>query len=315
MMNKIPIIFSKHYDITLCGIEKLHPFDTCKYSKVYKYLCKHLALKKQNFYTPEIVSEQELQIAHSPEYLASLSSSANVAKIAEVKLLAMVPNMLLQNRLLNPMKYGTGGTILGGELAMKYGWAINLSGGYHHAKASSGEGFCFFADIPIVIRKLWKKQPELKVLIIDLDAHQGNGFEAILQDDPRVCTFDIYNGQIYPLDITAMKHINFDYPLASYVKDEDYLSFVQEGLQKCNQFKADLIIYNAGTDIYKKDRLGGLSVSAEGIIQRDHLVFSYAVENKIPILMLLSGGYSKDSANIIGQSLVQIYKNHLLALQ
>ncbi|BBM86834.1 histone deacetylase family protein [Candidatus Uabimicrobium amorphum] len=311
MTTKIPIIFSKHYDITLFGIEKLHPFDTAKYGKVYKHLRKHLGFKKQNFYTPKIVSEEELQLVHSAEYLASLSSSKNVAAIAEVGPLAMVPNMLLQSRLLKPMKYATGGTILGGELAMKYGWAVNLSGGYHHAKANSGEGFCFFSDIPIVIRKLQMQQPQLKVLIIDLDAHQGNGFEAVLQDDPRICTLDIYNGEIYPVDTAAMKYIDFNYPLSSYVKDGDYLSLLREGLQKCDSFKADLIIYNAGTDIYEKDQLGDMSVSAEGILERDNLVFSYATKNKIPILMLLSGGYSRESANIIGRSLVQIYKNHL----
>ena len=114
--------------------------------------------------------------------------SANIALIAEVMMAALLPNGILQKHLLEPIRYATGGTILGCGLAIERGWAINLSGGYHHAKADSGGGFCFFADVPIAVRKMWDDHPDRKVLIVDLDAHQGNGNASIFRDEPRVTT-------------------------------------------------------------------------------------------------------------------------------
>src|SRR3989338_4264328 len=172
--DKLPIVYSKHYDISLFGLEKFHPFDTQKYGKVYRYLVNKVGINKNRFYTPEIVSEEDLLSVHTPEYLYSLKESKNVARIAELGILAKIPNIILQHKLLKPMRYATGGTILGCDLALEHGWAINLSGGYHHAKADSGGGFCFFADVPIAVYKLLKNNPNLSIMIIDLDAHQGN---------------------------------------------------------------------------------------------------------------------------------------------
>jgi len=207
--KKIPIIFSKHYDITFMGLENLHPFDTKKYGKVYKYLMKKAGIAKEQFFTPPIAKIGDLLLAHSKEYMDSLSSSEEIAQIAEVPLLAMLPGKLLQKVLLKPMKYGTGGTIMGIQLALQYGWAINLSGGYHHAKADRGGGFCFFADIAIAIFKVWEEKPELTILIVDLDVHQGNGYAEIFKDHTQVYIFDIYNESIYPLDLKAKEYIDF----------------------------------------------------------------------------------------------------------
>ena len=128
--TKIPIIYSKHYDITVLGLQKLHPFDSEKYGKIYKYLVKKVGIAKNRFYIPEIASEKDLLSVHSKEYLSSLKKNENVVRIAELGILSVVPNPILQNSFLKPMKYAVGGTILGCELALEYGWAINLSGGY-----------------------------------------------------------------------------------------------------------------------------------------------------------------------------------------
>ncbi len=268
MADKLPIIFSEYYDITLFGLQKLHPFDTEKYGKVYKYLVKKAEIDKDKFYIPEAASQEDLLSVHTKEYLCSLESSRNVARIAELGILSLVPNFILQRRLLRSMKYAAGGTILGCELALKYNWAINLSGGYHHAKADSGGGFCFFADIPIAVYKLFKKNPNLSIMIIDLDAHQGNGCEAIFKDDMRIHVFDVYNGEIYPGDFEAKRYIEFDYPVKSYIKDENYLSLIEREIGKAiAKSNPDIIIYNAGTDIFKEDPLGCMSISEEGIIR------------------------------------------------
>ena len=225
---------------------------------------------------------------------------------------AIVPNPILQKQLLVPKKYATGGTILGCELALEQGWAINLSGGYHHAKADSGGGFCFFADVPIAVKKLWEEKPDLSVMIVDLDAHQGNGNAAIFGDDPRVSIFDVFNGHIYPGDYVAAQYVEYNHPVKMYIGDGEYLGLLKMELPAAiDESAPGLVIYNAGTDILKGDMLGGMSITAEGIVKRDEIVFRCAVERKIPILMLLSGGYTRRSAKIIGRSIENILINVL----
>jgi histone deacetylase 11 len=303
----LPIVFSKRYDITLLGLQKLHPFDSEKYGKVYRYLVSKLG--RNDFYTPESVSQNDLLTVHTKQYLASLRQSQNVAIIAEMGLLALAPNFILQSRLLTPMRYATGGTILGAQLARQHGWAINLSGGYHHAKAGSGGGFCYFADIPIAAHRLWQQQPDLAIMVIDLDAHQGNGYEAIFKDDPRVRILDVYNHDIYPRDIEARQYIDFDYPVRSYIKDTEYLNLIETEIgQALDQAKPSLVIYNAGSDIFEEDPLGQMGVSKAGVIKRDEIVFGLTLERNIPILMLLSGGYTRKSTALIGESIENLLK-------
>lgn len=307
--QKVPIIFHKRYDISFWGMEKLHPFDSCKYGKVANFLINSCDIDSERMYEPEMVSDADLLTVHTQEYLNRLNDPAYASRIAEVAPLAWISAKSLQSRLYEPMRYATGGTMLACKLSLTYGWAVNLSGGYHHAKANSGEGFCFFADIPIAVNKLWNQKPNLKVMVIDLDAHQGNGVESIFKDDKRVAVFDVYNSKIYPNDYEVKKYIKYNFPLNSNVWDSEYLALISRHLPKAlNEFKPDLIIYNAGTDIFEEDPLGNFKVSAEGIIERDSIVFDMALERNIPITMVLSGGYSTESAKIIGDSLQNILK-------
>ncbi len=311
--RKLPLIFHKNYDISFLGLEKLHPFDSQKYGKVVNYLIQNAVVNESWFHIPRMVSQEELLTVHTKDYLDSLNKSQVVAKITEIAPLAYVPNFLLQSNLLDSMRLATGGTILGAELALNHGWAINFSGGYHHAKSSNGEGFCVYADIPLAVKQVWKFKSEAKVMIIDLDAHQGNGHEEILKDDKRVIIFDVYNSQVYPNDTEVKKYIKYDYPVKSFIKDSVYLSLVKQELAKAiEKEKPNFIIYNAGTDIFENDPLGEMSVSKSGIIERDQFVFKIALENKIPILMLLSGGYTKESFQIIGESIKNILQSFKL---
>lgn len=199
---------------------------------------------------------------------------------------------------------------LGAQLALKDGWAINLSGGYHHAKRDSGGGFCVYADIPLAAVKILEQHPDHTIMIVDLDAHQGNGHESCLKDEPRVAIYDIYNKDIYPRDIEARKRINFNHPVYTGIEDDAYLELLSSTLPAAlDQVRPNLIIYNAGTDVFEEDQLGLMRISENGIIKRDELVFQYAHERNIPIVMVLSGGYTKKSAGIIGKSVHNILKN------
>ncbi|MCB9234110.1 MAG: histone deacetylase [Bacteroidia bacterium] len=314
-MEKIPLVFSPGYDMSLLGIEKLHPFDSTKYGKVYRFLLEHKLFQPGETHEPEEVTHEFLLQIHGEMYLESLKKSAKIAQIAEVDFLKNVPAFLLDRFFLKPMRLATGGTVLGAELALKHGWAVNLGGGFHHAKATLSSGFCFYADIPLAAYELLKHHPEVKkIMVVDLDAHQGNGFEDIFGEDPRIVTFDVYNGQIYPLDYEARRFIKYNYPVKPKMADPEYLDLLAQELPKAiDREKPELVIYNAGSDIYKGDPLGGFDISAVGILRRDQFVFGEAVKRKIPLLMLLSGGYHPASWEIIGSAILASLKKWKLA--
>ncbi len=310
--NKIPIVFHEKYDVAFWGIENLHPMDTKKFGKVFNYLVKNLGIEPQRFYKPEKLQEHELLKVHSQQYLEYLRSSHAIAEIAEVSLLQFIPNFLLRWKLLTPMLYATSGTILATQLAMEHGWALNLAGGFHHAKYDQGGGFCFYADIPLALHKIHEKNPDLDILVIDLDAHQGNGLASFFKDSENIYLFDMYNTKIYPQDIKEARETDFNVPVPFGIHDEEYLSTLKRELPKTiESVKPGLIVYNAGTDIFIQDPLGGMNITEQGILKRDEFVFMQALERKIPIVMLLSGGYGEKNAEVISRSLENLLNNHL----
>jgi histone deacetylase 11 len=339
ILPKIPIVFHPTYDISCFGLERFHPFVTNKYGLVYKELIKALHEKyfgtqttswlswffsspsltaiKNMFYTPEMVSYKDLCKVHSERYLKSLKNNEVLGQITELgPLLGCIPNFfnsIVEQKLLVPMRYATGGTILAAELALKNKWSINLSGGYHHAKKDHGEGFCVYADIPLAIKKLHEKDPKLKVLIVDLDAHQGNGHESICGKDPNVFIYDIYNEDIYPGNDPAKKYINYPNTpqVPSGITGKKYLAILKSTLPPAiEDCKPDIIFYNAGTDILDEDPLGGMDVPENDIIRRDLYVFKQAKKYRVPIAMVPSGGYTTKSANIIATSIKKIFELH-----
>lgn len=315
--DAIPIVFHPSYDISFGGLEKiLHSFDGSKYGKVFSHLTQNLGLDSKRTFAPEgPITDEQLSRVHTQEYLSSLNqSSRTVARIAEVALLAYLPNFVIQRILLTPMRWATAGAIRATDLALHHGWAINLGGGYHHAKHDRGSGFCVFADISLAALHALETYPDKvkKVLIIDLDAHQGNGHEAInihMELTESVHIFDLYNATIYPQDRDAQDGIDYNIPVRSGIQDKAYLNLLRYHVPRAlNATQPDLIIYNAGSDIFEKDPLGRMNISAQGIIARDEFVFRQAERRNIPIVMILSGGYTNDSADIISSSLENILR-------
>lgn len=146
-------------------------------------------------------------------------------------------------------------------------------------------------------------------MIVDLDAHQGNGHERdkLASKDKQIYIIDFYNPWIFPRDNYAKEAIDQEFLLSKKVTDEEYLTQLQEHLNMGFQkFQPQFVIYNAGTDILKGDRLGECSISKEGVIKRDETVFAHCMKEKVPLLMLLSGGYQKINAQVIAESLINI---------
>lgn len=309
----LPIVYRDEYNIRLMGMEKFHPFDTEKYLHITEFLIKEKILNLDQLLKPKIVSEEQLKMVHTEKYLKSLENKADIARIAEIEALSYLPTLILKRNMIEPIKWATGGTILSSQLALKYGWSINLGGGYHHAHSKDGGGWCYFDDIMISYKLLPKEIR--KVLVIDLDAHQGNGIERdkIEHGDDDIFILDMYNGRAYPNDIIAKKSINVKVELRPGTSDDEYLKKLNHSLDLVRaSFKPDIIYFNGGSDILKGDPLGGLSVSPNGLIQRDEIVFKYAMDNKIPIVYVLSGGYQKSNARIISDSIINLFKKKII---
>lgn len=308
-MSSNHLVYHPYYNIKFLGLEKLHPFDSCKYEKIIAYL----KTRGIEYVVPDReITEEELLRVHSKEYLERLKSSSYIASICEMFLLNMVPNSWLQRYILSPMRWQVAGTILASQIAMKRGWSINIGGGMHHASWDDGGGWCVYSDIPLALNILFEEEKIGSIMIIDLDVHQGNGIERDIQlgiiPPKQVIMVDCFNPKIYPKDRQAKKAIDIELHVTATTTDRAYLQNLEKAMNKAiAKLVPDFVVYNAGTDILEGDPLNGsVKISPQGIIDRDIMVMEFFVKRKIPIMMVLSGGYSPQSADIIGKSIENI---------
>jgi histone deacetylase 11 len=297
----IPLIYHPGYNITALGLERLHPFDSRKYRRIHDALIARRLRRRRDFVRPRAPRHRELLELHSPAYLNSLRNPNVLAQILEVPIVARLPGWLIDWRILRPMRLATGGTLLACRLALEQGVAINLGGGFHHAAADWGGGFCVYADIPWAAAVLHQERRVGKVLVVDLDAHQGNGTAAVFRDWPWASIFDAYEGDLFPSRKEAE-----DYPLA--LPDGtigcDYLDLIRKFLPGAlDEVRPDLLIYNAGSDPFVNDPLAGLQLTMSDLADRDLIVVTFARERSIPVAMVLSGGYSAESWRIHADSI------------
>ncbi|KAJ3090228.1 Histone deacetylase 11 [Quaeritorhiza haematococci] len=337
---KWPLVYSPDYNISAFGLEKLHSFDSRKYGRTFTFLVeKHkLSSSLDDVWAPTFPTDAEIRSIHSKEYLESLENVTTIQGILEVPVF-FVPISILKSRVLQPMLLATGGTVLAGRLARKYGWAINLGGGYHHASYDRGGGFCVYADITLCIKTVLNDYPDeiKRVLYLDVDAHQrgdGNGPARDLGGDARVHIMDIYNKEIYPRDTFAESKLKGHTKLALCIPenpsstpstassssatetedtdlsadDRQYLNLLRTNLTRVlDTFKPDFLLYNAGTDSLEGDRLGCMHLSPRCIVLRDELVFKLAYKERgVRIAMLFSGGYQMSNAEVIAESIANL---------
>ncbi|XP_030853161.1 histone deacetylase 11 isoform X1 [Strongylocentrotus purpuratus] len=321
-----PIIYSPDYNISFLGFEKLHPFDSGKWGKVYNLLKKEGMFCDETTVCPLEATEDDLLVAHTKQYISRLKKdisegfpkwSISVAGITEIPPVALLPNYIVQKKVLRPLRLQTGGSILAAKLAMERGWAINIGGGFHHCSSKQGGGFCAYADITLALRFLFHQGTIKKAMILDLDAHQGNGHERdFMQDKESVYILDVYNRHIYPRDGFAKRGISRKVEVNYFIADEQYMTLVASNLEAAlNEFVPDILVYNAGTDSLEGDPLGALSITPQGIIKRDMMVFEFARDRPkpIPIVMVTSGGYQRNNADIIAASILNLWRRGLIA--
>ena len=256
------------------------------------------------------ISDEELEQYHDQEYISrTRNDKETISTILNLKSVAAAPLPMINSYLIDPIRAMTNGTIQAALLALKTGWAINIGGGFHHAHKNRGGGFSFFNDYALATIELRKINPALKIYYIDLDAHLGDGVLEFGASTNNFYIFDVYN-TFEPYLKTTKKSKDGRFTLVGippYTSDQGYLGVLERYLvPQIELVKPDFIFYNGGGDILLGDPLGKLSVTAEGLKQRDMMVFSEAKKRHIPIAMCLSGGYGAYNYKVVSDSLESI---------
>lgn len=268
-----------------------HKFPMLKYDLLPQQILLEGIGEESDFFAPEIVDLQYVYDVHKKDYVDSLLHLKLDAK-AQRKIGFPLSEELVERELRI-----TQGTISGCEMALQKGIAFNIAGGTHHAFSNRGEAFCMLNDQAVGSVFLLNKKLASKILIIDLDVHQGNGTAEIFQNNPNVFTFSVHGKTNYPFK----KEISdVDIALLNGTSDDEYLKIIDEYIPKLiNQEKPDFIFYLSGVDILETDKLGNLSCTIEGCKKRDEIVFSNCRQFQIPVQVSMGGGYSPEIKTII----------------
>ncbi|BDX07392.1 histone deacetylase family protein [Planctobacterium marinum] len=270
-----------------------HRFPIEKYQGIYDEL-RRCGVPAQQFVEPQPVAIEALKQVYEPSYVDSITSGELDAK-AMRRIGFPWSQQLLQRTLT-----AVGGTLLCADLALQKGVALNLTGGYHHAFANFGSGFCIFNDLYLAALQMLQQPGIDKVLIFDCDVHQGDGTAKLAQNQANVFTVSLHAEKNFPY---RKQHSDMDFPLPKGMSDDAYLEVVDEALHLAfSQFKPDAVIYDAGVDIHQDDDLGHLDISTHGVFKRDRLVKGYCEQAGVPVAAVIGGGYQRDI-----KALVQVH--------
>ena len=268
-----------------------HRFPMIKYELLPEQLLYEGSVTDDNFFHPKKLSEEQLILTHTSEYLSKLNNLTLDRK--EIRNIGFP----VRSELIERGKYIAHGTLECAHYAMKYGCALNVAGGTHHSYSDHGEGFCIFNDIAISANILLNTGFVNKILVVDLDVHQGNGTAKIFENEDRVFTFSMHGERNYP---TRKEISNLDIGLPDKTEDELYLKTLKETLPRLiDEVEPDFIFYLSGVDIILSDKLGRLSVSKEGCKLRDQFVLNICKKNNIPVAVSMGGGYSPKVSDIV----------------
>lgn len=268
-----------------------HRFPMSKYEVLPQQLLHEGTLRDGNFFRPEPLSEERIVRTHDAAYWEKLKTLGLSER--EVRRTGFPLNEALVNREITIVN----GTVRCAEYALQHGVAMNIAGGTHHAFTYKGEGFCLLNDIALAAHHLLDNGLAEKILVVDLDVHQGNGTAQIFRDDPGVFTFSMHGANNYPL---IKETSDLDIGLADGTNDRFYLSTLDRNLKTLlEEVEPDFMFFQSGVDILDTDRLGRLGVTRDGCKERDRLVLTAAKSNGIPLVASMGGGYSEDFRDII----------------
>ncbi len=276
------VVYSPRYHLDFGA----HVFPTAKYHAVAARLERAGVVAPGSYVTPVDAGWNDLALAHAPSYLEALrAGTLSAAAIARLE----IP---YSREIVDGFRFMTGGSVVAARLALDGTdrTAVHLGGGFHHAFAAHGEGFCMFNDVAVAIRVAFRDRLAASAAVVDLDVHQGNGTAAIFADDARVFTLSVHEQDNYP---EVKPRGSLDLGLARGTGDDEYLQVLEGGLARALAALPDLVVYLAGADPYADDQLGGLALTRDGLRRRDRMVFEAARGAGVPIVVLLAGGYAR----------------------
>jgi acetoin utilization deacetylase AcuC-like enzyme len=286
--KKLMIAYDAHYTHPL---PEGHRFPMLKYELIPGQLLYEGSIRSDNLFRPSACSEEVILLTHTRVYLDKLLHQGLSAR--EQRMIGFPQSEALTRREL----VITQGTIDCCGYALENGVSLNVAGGTHHAFADRGEGFCLLNDFAVAANYLLHMGRVSRILIVDLDVHQGNGTASIFANEPRVFTFSMHGRHNYPFHKEVS---DLDIPLEDGLEDEGYLSLLQDNLPRLlDQVKPELVFFLSGVDVLATDQFGKLRVSPSGCRRRDEFVFSQLYSRGIPCVVAMGGGYSKDIRIIV----------------
>lgn len=281
------IVYSPDYHVDLGP----HVFPVEKYRLCYERLIGEGTIVESDVAAPVAATEDDLLLVHTPGYLARLR------RLAAQGWGYLTPDTPISPEILDKSILVCGGSITAGRLALRNGVCVHLNGGFHHASADNGEGFCYLNDVAVAIRRLQVDGEIGRAAVIDCDLHQGNGTALIFAGDESVYTFSIHEQGNYP---GWKPPSDLDIGLRSGVRDEEYLAHIRDAVPAIlRAFGPDLAVYLAGADPYEHDQLGRLALTMDGLRRRDEFVLSEARSRDVPVLVVLAGGYAQRTEDTV----------------
>ena len=283
----LPLVYSPAY---VTPLPEGHRFPMPKFGILRDLLIERGIATPEQFHCPEIGSFELITSVHDPVYVKSFfEGSIDYDAVRKI-------GLPWSEGLVTRTRTAVAGTLLTCELALEHGLASNTAGGTHHAHRTFGSGFCIFNDLAVAARTLVDRGRVDQVLIIDLDVHQGDGTATIFHDDSRVFTFSMHCVNNFP---AKKPPSDLDIPLAKGVGDSEYLDTLCQHLPRLlEQVEPDLVIYDAGVDVHRDDRLGHLDLTDQGLYDRDHYVIAQCRSHGIPTACVIGGGYDADHAKL-----------------
>jgi len=282
-MADLPIVYHPDY---VASLPQGHRFPMRKFRQLYELLLRDGVAGVEQFQRPERPPEAWLELVHTAEYIQAYCDGTLDFK-AQRRI-----GLPWSEALAHRTCVAVGGTVLTAWLALAHGLACNTAGGTHHAFPGYGSGFCIFNDLAIAVRVLQTLGLAQRILIVDLDVHQGDGTAHIFQQDPHVFTFSMHCEVNFP---GTKQHSDLDIPLPQGMEDEDYLKTLADYLPELLvDFRPDLVLYDAGVDPHLADRLGKLALTDTGLFRREMQVLGTCVAQRYPVACVIGGGYSDD---------------------
>jgi acetoin utilization deacetylase AcuC-like enzyme len=295
-MLPFKLVYHDRFDLKLGA----HVFPSQKYRLVHDKLIADQIAAPDDFLAPQPASDADILRVHTQDYVYKLKNGS----LTHAEILRM--EIPYSKELVEACWLAAGGSILAGQQALADGWSASIGGGFHHAYADHGEGFCVIHDVAVAIRRLQFDRAIATAMVVDTDVHQGNGTASIFGGDGDVFTLSIHQENNYPYPKPPS---TVDIDLPDGIGDDDYLAILEKHLREAfHDFSPQILFYVAGADPYREDQLGGLALTMEGLARRDALVFDYARRHGVPVAITLAGGYAWNVSDT-----VKIHANTILA--